>query len=159
MYYFAYGSNMDEKDLQEWCETRKPERSFPKWKFHGTACLENYLLAFNYYSTGRKGGAANLMEAKNNKVYGLLFEMNNDYDLDTIRCKEGYPTYYKEIRVTVRCKDISINNVITYKVANNKEIPDHQRPTKYYMDLILNNASKNGFPEDYIKYLKKIETQ
>lgn len=76
MYYFAYGSNMDENDLRNWCG--KKGRSFPEWKMIGVACLENYKLSFNYYSTGRNGGAANLMEQPDGKVYGLLFEMNKD---------------------------------------------------------------------------------
>lgn len=54
MYYFAYGSNMDEKDLRDWCE--KKQRPFPEWQFLGVARLDNYRLAFNYYSKGRKSG-------------------------------------------------------------------------------------------------------
>lgn len=157
MYYFAYGSNMDEDDLRKWCV--KEERSFPEWKIVGVACLENYKLSFNYYSTGRNGGAANLMEQPNSKVYGLLFELNKPYDLETIREKEGYPKWYGEISVTVACGDKSINNVTTYKVVKSREKLDHQKPTKYYLDLILKNAQKYDFPPEYLIALGTIETQ
>ncbi|GAH57341.1 unnamed protein product, partial [marine sediment metagenome] len=92
-------------------------------------------------------------------VYGLLFEINKNCDLETIRKKEGYPHYYEEILVTVKCKNKSIGNVKTYKVVKNKEKSGHQKPTKYYMDLILKNACINGFPTEYIQFLEKIETQ
>ena len=88
---------MDERDLRTWCE--KKSKPFPKWKLLGTACLENYQLVFNYYSSGRNCGAANLKDSHNNKVYGLLFEMD-ECDRKTIREKEGYPKYYDEIPVT-----------------------------------------------------------
>ncbi|MBI5681831.1 MAG: gamma-glutamylcyclotransferase [Deltaproteobacteria bacterium] len=157
MYYFAYGSNMDEKDLKDWCKEKN--RSFPEWKLLGTACLNGYQLSFNYYSTGRNGGAANLMEPSDSKVYGLLFEINKEYDIETIRKKEGCPDYYGEIPITVKYKDKNITNVKTYKVVKTKEKSGHQKPTKYYMNLILKNARTNEFPPEYIQYLEKIETQ
>ena len=157
MYYFAYGSNMDEEDIKRWCKEQK--RSLPEWKILGIACLQNYKLSFNYYSTGRNGGAANLMEVPDSAVYGLLLEINMPYDHETIRKKEGYPNCYEEIPVTVKCKDKSINNVTTYKVVKNREKLGHQRPTKYYMDLILKNACKYSFPAEYIRFLETIETQ
>jgi cation transport regulator ChaC len=155
-YYFAYGSNMDEEDLRTWCKNKS--KPFPKWKLLGTACLENYQLVFNYYSSGRNGGAANLMESHNSKVYGLLFEMNES-DRRTIREKEGFPNYYEEITVTVKHRDNSISDVITYKVVKDKEKIEHQKPTKYYMGLILKNARNNKFPDEYTRYLESIETQ
>ncbi len=155
-YYFSYGSNMDEEDLRKWC--KKESKPFPKWELLGIACLENYQLVFNYYSSGRKGGAANLMECYNHKIYGLLFAMNES-DRDTIRTKEGSPKYYEEITVPVKHRANSIPHVITYKVIRDKEEIEHQKPTKYYMNLILKNAHSNKFPDEYIRYLESIETQ
>ncbi len=155
-YYFAYGSNMDEEDLKKWCnEKSKP---FPQLKLLGTACLENYQLVFNYYSSRRAGGAANLMESQNSRVYGLLFEMS-DNDWKTIGEKEGSPQYYAEIIITVKHIHDTIPDVITYKVVKDKEKTDHQKPTQYYMELILKNARKNHFPNEYIQYLESIETK
>ena len=157
MYYFAYGSNMDEKDLNKWC--KKNKRSYPAWKLLGIAHLENYELTFNYYSIGRKGGAANLMEVPDSKVYGLLYEIENEDDLETIRCKEGYPKYYEEILVTVKCPGENIRNVKTYKVVKEKEKSKHQKPTTNYLELIVKNARINCFPAEYIQCLEKTETQ
>jgi len=157
VYYFAYGSNMDEDDLRKWCESEK--RPFPDWKLLGDACLENYQLFFNYYASRRHGGAANLMELPDHKVYGLLFEISEDEDLVTIRKKEGYPDHYEEILVTVEWEGKNIDGVTTYKVAKKNEKPAHQKPTAYYMDLILKNARKHGFPVEYVQSLEILETQ
>jgi len=155
--YFGYGSNMDETDLKKWCETNK--RPYPEWTLLGIACLEDHELSFNYLSRSRNGGAANLMELPGQKVYGLLFEMDKDDDLTTIRKKEGYPDHYGEILVTVECEGERIGDVTTYKVMKAKEKPGHQKPTAYYMDLILRSARKYRFPAEYIQFLETIETQ
>jgi hypothetical protein len=157
VYYFAYGSNMDEDDLRKWCERNK--RPFPDWLLLGTACLEGYQLSFNCYALSRNGGAANLMECPGQQVFGLLFEIDRDKDLATIRKKEGYPDQYGEVPVTVECNGESLDSVTTYKVAQSEETPDHQKPTPYYMGLILRSAQRHDFPAEYIQFLERIETQ
>jgi hypothetical protein len=157
MNYFAYGSNMDQKDLEEWCERQKKE--VPVLQFVCASCLEDHKLVFNYSSSSRQGGAANIIKSSGNCVYGILFQISKN-DLITIRKKEGYPNYYDEIYMTVKSieKQLYIY-AITYKVVKHREKDVPQRPTKYYMDLILNNARKYNFPRDYIYYLESIETQ
>ena len=120
MYYFAYGSNMDEEDLRKWCESEG--RTLPEWRLIGAACLEGYELSFNYRSVRREGGAANLMERPGRRAYGLLFEITKNRDLETIRKKEGYPNHYDEITVSLKQGDKSIDNVKTFKVVKSKEI-------------------------------------
>jgi hypothetical protein len=77
----------------------------------------------------------------------------------TIREKEGFPNYYEELTGPVKHRDNTISDVITYKVVKDKEEIEHQKPTKYYMGLILKNARNNKFPNEYIRYLESIETQ
>lgn len=99
------------------------------------------------------------MEHPDSKVYGLLFEIIKKYDHETIREKEGYPDYYDELQVNVILEDKKIiNDVTTYKVVKKREKADHQKPMQYYMDLILKNACKYGFPTDYIRFLENIAT-
>jgi len=136
MYYFAYGSNMDKEDLDKWCE----ENGYQKIKFLSVlpAKLKGYKLTFNYFSIRRKRGAANIMESEGNCVYGLLIELTK-HDLKTIRAKEGYPS--------------------TYKVMKHREKIKHQPPRKYYMQLIIRNARRYSFPDNYIDFLELIETR
>jgi cation transport regulator ChaC len=155
IYYFAYGSNMDEKDLDRWCK----KKELPAVRFLGKspAKLDGYTLSFNYYSTSRNGGVANIMESKNDCVYGLLIEMEKD-NLNTIRLKEGYPNSYDEICVDVETFEGTLfRDVKTYKVVKYQEKPNHQPPTRYYMQLIIKNAKKYNFPSEYIRFLESIK--
>lgn len=126
MYYFAYGSNMDKDDLDEWCKIKvyKPIQ----FRNACPAKLKRYKLIFNYFSKGRNGGAANIIFTgkKNDIVYGLLLEING-YERKILRRKEGYPKYYDEIIVKVeKLNGIPIKKVYTYKVLKMHETAGHQ---------------------------------
>jgi hypothetical protein len=158
--YFAYGSNMDEDDFEKQCNIKQ----WSKVNFQNTrpAKLPGYKIQFNYFSKGRGGGAANIMESPEDCVYGLLSEIE-DSDLETIRKKEGYSEdctkcYYNEICVNVQeLRGNIVQFVKTYKVSKSRETPTNQSPTKEYLDLIINNAKKHGFPPEYIEYLNQIQ--
>lgn len=145
---------MDKQDLDKWCR----RKGLPVVKFLRVfpAKLRGYKLTFNYLSSSRNAGAANIMESKEGCVYGLLIEMEEDH-LNTVRIKEGCPNYYREICVDVEKFDGTIvRDAITYKVAKHQETTSHQPPTRNYLQLIIRNAEKYGFPRDYIKYLKTV---
>jgi cation transport regulator ChaC len=155
--YFAYGSNMDKEDLDKWCE-KQP--SSPKIKFLSVspAKLNGFKLSFNYFSTSRHAGAANLMKAEDSRVYGLLIEIE-DGDLQILRDKEGYPKYYDEIPVKVeKFNGAVVQNVKTYKVVSSRETPSHQPPTESYLQLIIKSARKYQFPDEYISTLESVST-
>lgn len=147
---------MDSADFQSW-RTRK-NIVFPVMELIGTAYLKNWKLSFNYYSQGRKGGAANIMPCQHSVVYGLLFEIDEDGQR-IIRKKEGYPNYYAEISVDACLNATNRVEAYTYKVNPQKELPMHQKPTISYMNLILTNALKNHFPDEYLRFLTSVETQ
>ena len=155
--YFAYGSNMDKEDLDKWCEKKNYPIITPKSIV--PAKLVGYRLAFNYSSSIRNCGAANIMEVKNGEVYGLLVEIDND-ELQIIREKEGCPNCYKEIRIFIdNLEGQRMGEAITYKVAKNKESNCHEPPSKYYLGLIISNAIKYHFPSFYIEALEQIQTK
>ena len=79
---------MDKEDLDKWCDEKNFCKITPKSVI--PAKLVGYRLTFNYFSTIRNCGAANIMEVENGKVYGLLMEIDND-ELQIIRDKEGFP--------------------------------------------------------------------
>ena len=155
--YFAYGSNMDKEDLNTWCD----KKNYPKIALKSIipAKLVGYRLAFNYFSSLRKCGVANIMEVENGEVYGLLIEIDSD-ELQVIRKKEGCPNYYQEITIFVDILEGQrMVKAITYKVAKNKESNCHKPPSKYYLDLIISNAIKHQFPSFYIEALERIKTK
>ncbi len=154
--YFTYGSNMDIVDLKSWCD--KKAYTLSEFNYIGSGYIQGYELTFNYYSIGRKGGAANIMEKKGSYTYGLLFSIDVA-TLTVLRKKEGYPKYYGEITIPVVQGECILKDVVTYKVVSERELPIHQKPTRYYLDLIISNARKNNFPDEYITFLGQFETQ
>ena len=155
--YFAYASNMDKEYLDMWCKNKGC--SMVRFQSISPAKLNGYKLSFNYFSISRNGGAANIMESKKDYVYGLLIEVEES-DLQVFRKKEGYPKYYDEIYVDVEKFDGTIvKGVKTYKVVKSSENPNHQPPTKDYLQLIIKNAQKHNFPSEYIQYLEAIKAK
>lgn len=77
-YYFAYGSNMDEKRMKERMETINGRcGEFPKSKFRiiGGGIKKGYILKFNKEANGKTGeGYANI--AKDPTGRSLIFMMN-----------------------------------------------------------------------------------
>lgn len=161
MYYFAYGSNMDLEDFSAWC--KKKNCVSPKLSDRKPVLLRGYRLQFNYYSDGRGAGAANIMEGDNKDVvYGLLCEISNK-ERSVIRRKEGWKEgnsgCYQEIDIKVETFNGQIfSDVLTYKVNSSYEKPNHIPPTKDYLNLIISNSSKFGFPSEYIGFLKSVVT-
>lgn len=150
--YFAYGSNMDIDDLSRWCA----EKSHPLPVLLNTqpAILKGYRLDFNYYSGSRKSGAANIMPSASNSVYGLVSEVTED-SLAIISKKEGAPSYYEKITVTLESfTGTPLHDVVTFKAAKAREKSSFQPPSRYYLDLILDNARRHEFPSHYIKELE-----
>lgn len=161
MKYFAYGSNMDMDDLLQWCD--RNDLHLSEMVLKATAYIDNFRLSFNYYSKERKGGAANIMPGSNSpetnaRTYGLLYEIDNK-TREIIRKKEGFPDHYGEIIVCAQTADGITFKAMTYKVQKKREYESHQKPTDYYMNLIISNARKNYFPQDYISFLENIDRQ
>jgi len=153
--YFAYGSNMDQEDLNEYCRKKGRPLIDLKSKFPKVCVLRDFRLDFNYYSPSRGGGTANIERAPGEHVEGVLFDIN-DVDKQTIDEKEGAPNYYREILVSVISRDgTKIENVITYTVCENKK-REFTPPTRKYKQIIIDGARAFGLSEEWIKKLEKI---
>lgn len=150
--YFAYGSNMDSNDFVRWCTRNSCE--VPKFSDTEPAILKKYKLDFNYYSTSRQSGAANIMPEPSQSVYGLVSEIS-ETDMAIVSKKEGFPSYYEKINVTIETlAGVTMHNVVTFKATRAREKSSFQPPSRYYLDLILANARSHGFPSHYIKELE-----
>lgn len=150
--YFAYGSNMNMKDVAEWCEKHHiPPVKFMRWQI---AKLLDHSLSFHAFSITRKCGVANIVIDPGSFVEGVLFEVD-EKDMDKIRRKVGSPGLYNEMHVSVQLKNGAIaDNVITFKVPKVFE-DDKSRPSKEYLGSILEAARAFSLDEDYIKMLEQ----
>lgn len=128
--YFAYGSCMNENDLH---------KSEPNAKKVGVGKLNDYRLAFNYFSSSRRSGAANIMEESGSIVEGIIWEVPNLYKIDM---REGAPFYYEQLKVKVEdVKTGELIDVTTYKVIPQMEAPWDIDPSEDYMNVISEGAA------------------
>ncbi len=123
MYYFAYGSNLNRKQMLERCPESKP-------KFIAT--LPNYQLVFVGWSRQWRGGVASIKPFRGGKVLGAIYEVS-DRDLRRLDSYEGYPRNYNKLNVTVFNEDGEPIQAITYIKAGQSE---EAQPSPQYLSVI-----------------------
>ena len=113
-YYFAYGSNLNAKDLFE--------RADIELNPVGLALLPGYRLIFNYRSRSRRGGAISVtdVDATQHAVAGVLFEVPDGGLLAAIDRKEGHPNSYQRVPVSVWANGARVE-AFTYITNPNRE--------------------------------------
>ena len=116
-YYFAYGSNLNFHDWQDFC---KEHRYWAQAKLtNGIATqLLGWRLVFNYFSCRRDGLVANIVVSEGDHVPGVVFELD-DYTLQVLDHKEGVPNAYQRLDVTVKRLD-EVVAAITYVVPHDR---------------------------------------
>ena len=123
MYYFAYASNLNKKQMRE----RAPE-SKPMF----VATLPNYKLVFAGWSRRWRGGSATIMLSRDDKVLGALYEVS-EKDLRRLDSYEDCPRSYNRINVTVFDEDGNAVRTVTYIKAGRLE---ETQPSKEYLAVI-----------------------
>lgn len=152
--YFAYGSNMIVSDVLKWCQQHHlPPVTFSKWQI---AVLSDYELRFNAFSMTQKCGVANIMMCPGSFVEGVLFDVD-EKDMDRIRHMAGVPGFYNEMHISVKLKNGTVvENVKSFKVLKVFQ-NENARPTKEYLNKILDAAHTFALGETYIKQLETVE--
>ncbi len=123
MYYFAYGSNLNQKQMLERCPDSKP-------KF--IASLPNYKLVFVGWSRQWRGGVASIRHFRGEKVFGAIYEVS-DRDLRRLDSYKGYPRSYNRLNITIFNEDSEPIKAITYIKSGQS---DEVQPSKEYLALI-----------------------
>jgi len=155
--YFAYGSNLNQEDLDKWCKNKGycPIK-FSSWK---RAKLKDYALVFNVYSKSRRCGVANIERKEGEVVEGVLFIITEE-DLKKLDKKEGHPKKYQRHTISVRTEEgKEVKNVITYWVPKEKTTQDFIKPSKEYLNIIIEGAERYGLSKEWIDKLKQIPTK
>ena len=120
MYYFAYGSNLNKKQMRERCPDSKPMFM---------ARLPNYKLVFAGWSRQWRGGVASIKPFRGERVTGALYEVSEQ----CLRRLDKYESGYNQLNVTVFDEDGDPMEAITYiKSQQSEETP----PSKEYLTVI-----------------------
>jgi len=123
VYYFAYGSNLNKKQMLERCPDSKP-------RF--VATLRNYKLVFVGWFRQWRGGIISIKPFRGEKVLGAVYELS-DRDLRRLDSYEGHPGNYNRLKVTVFDEDGEPVEAITYIKSEQSE---ETQPSKEYLSLI-----------------------
>ena len=137
MFYFAYGSNMNHRQMLT-------ERA-PGAKFIGLGELMGYWLVFDGYSSFWRGPVANVVKSSDDAVWGGLFEITQEH-LEMLDQHEGYPKYYSRMEVSVQRP--GREKVMAWIYLRPAQVPG--RPSGQYLKQILEGAKDCRLPGDYV---------
>lgn len=151
---FAYGSNMNRSDLRSWLERNGYDSSLIVG--FTPARLDGYDFVWNYYSSGRAGGAANLERRENSTVCGALIEFEYSL-LKAFDRKEGHPYFYSrgDHRVPVSVlEDGRVVEAWLYLAYPNRGTRRDVWPSRNYKKICLDGAIELGLPEECVEKIR-----
>lgn len=147
--YFGYGSNLNAADWERWCGEKGYDASLLTPV--EAAWLPDFSLRFHYRSTGRKGGAADVVpDGNGTAVPGMLFSVSEEA-WDQLDQKEGHPRYYKRCPVRVITMNGSLVEATTYVVVPEKKQPHLVPPADEYHALVLDGLENYKLPIEHLK--------
>ena len=121
MYYFAYASNLNRRQMSERCPGSQP-------KF--TATLPNHQLIFTGWSRNWHGGVASIKISKGDKVIGAVYEVSEGC-LSKLDMYEG-PKYERRSKTVFTDLGDAVE-VVTYIT---REQSEETKPSKEYLAVI-----------------------
>jgi gamma-glutamylcyclotransferase len=141
--YFAYGSNIDPRLMDE---------ASPGAVAKGHGRLNDYRLEFNVYSERWGGGAANIVPDEEAHVWGVVWDVPDD-EMSNLDTFVGHPTFYRQEQVVVQLvADDAIVDCVTYRVAHMK---GYVRPTDEYLNRMRAAMRQQGLPPEALDVLDR----
>ena len=138
MYYFAYGSNMNHREmLRKRCKGAR---------FLGRAYLDSHKFVFDGYSEHWKGAVGNMVESPSHIVAGGLYEIT-EVHRDALDVFEGYPKGYDRRLFKVRDDEGRTFDAWAYLV----EPRAVGKPSGSYRRVVTRGAKDCGLPSEYAK--------
>jgi gamma-glutamylcyclotransferase (GGCT)/AIG2-like uncharacterized protein YtfP len=147
--YFAYGSNLNLKDLGEFEGDKFPnrEKSFEETAniLDGIFFLPDYQLQFTYKSIKREGGVLDVVPKLGHAVAGKLFEVE---DWNLLDAKEGAPYVYEKIEITVIDENGKTFDAFTYVVTSKNKV-EYVKPNQKYVGIVSDGYEEFGISQKY----------
>lgn len=141
LYYFAYGSNLDADQMRARC---------PSSRVRHPALLPDHRLAFTHRSSRWGGGAADVVAARGETVWGVVYALHPDDMPRLDRFERGY----ERIELCVESPLHARVRAVSYSVRSKGSYP----PTRLYRDKMITWAARHGLPRDYLEKLRSIQT-
>ena len=142
--YFAYGSNLNYRQMRERCPSAEVLSKAKKY---------NYELCFPLISKKRGNkGVASIKKLRGSVVEGVVYRISkNDFlELDKF---EADGLRYQRKKVFVKLKG-NIQKLVWTYIANSSH-EENFKPGNDYLNLILSGAEQHMLSKNYIKNIKK----
>jgi hypothetical protein len=134
--YFAYGSNLDGRQMRERCPS-----SLPLCR----ARLPHHCLDFTYYSSRWQGGAADVLPRPGELVWGVVYQLGPD----ELNALDRFEIGYDRIEVEVMDDRARLHRALSYTVREKGSFA----PSQIYLDKIVRWGERWRFPADYLERL------
>lgn len=145
MLYFAYGSNMERRQMRTLC---------PGARFVAAGRLKGYQLIFDQTSSGWAGGVANVHPTAGQVVEGVLWEIT-EAERENLDRSESCPTAY--IRKEVQVETFEGRTLQAFAYVGVR--PQGRRaPSKRYMRGLVQGAEEHDLTDRYIAFLESVKT-
>jgi len=112
--------------------------------------IRNHKLVFN--KPCRYGGCANIEPCEGSEVEGVLYLIPY-HDLQKLDTYEGYPHHYDRRKIIVDTEEGPIKAWV-YIAARTKP---GLKPSKEYMQYLVNGAKQHNLSQKHIQFLENIE--
>jgi len=147
MYYFAYGSNMNQDRMIE----RKMEfASLYK------GILKDWKLVFNKKAYNKEGiGYANIVPSISSNVEGIIYKIE-DEAIKYLDKAESYPKHYLKKDLFVELENGESLQCVAY-IGNPLQIKEGLKPEKEYLGHLL--KGQKLLSKGYFDFLMNIETK
>ena len=149
MFYFAYGSNMDPRQISRRC---------PSSIFYSRAILHDFKLDFTLRSRQRRCGVANVVSCKNKNVIGVIYQINSPRDWKRLDAAEGFKDgrdtgnrYTRSVIPTVAFDKKKTNLLASIYIGLIEKSPPP--PSNAYLDQMIYGAHYWELPVKYIQGL------
>ena len=147
--YFGYGSNLNLKDLRRFEGEKFPNRkkSFEETTniLTGIFFLPDYQLQFPVKSPSRKAGVLDVTPKLGHAVAGKLFEVN---DWNLLDAKEGAPSVYEKIEITVIDENGKTFDAFTYVVTSKNKV-EYVKPNQKYVGIVSDGYEEFGILQKF----------
>ena len=130
MLYFAFGSNLYQKQMKKRCKDSK---------YIGCHKLKGYKLVFRHLYYG--GGVADVEKKKNSRVLGAIYKITKK-DEKKLDVYEDFPKVYIKKYFKLYGRKV----MFYYMPKKTKTIP----PSKRYLNLIIQGYKDCGYKNNYI---------
>jgi gamma-glutamylcyclotransferase (GGCT)/AIG2-like uncharacterized protein YtfP len=138
--YFAYGSNMDPKQMASRC---------PGAEALGRARLADHELTFVSDSPGWGGGVATVIPSSGAEVWGGLWELTDEH-VEALDRYEGVAiNAYVKDQIDVEAESGAVRALI-YLATDER----YKKPSGRYVDALVRGAKAFSLPADYVEQLR-----